>query len=85
MKMIIPMLMLLFLVGCYDDSCVMCQDEIDMTVANRGDPEEIEKFDSGNYHSWTFWYWSQGYSITFTFSDDSCDCETSTYTFSPIY
>lgn len=62
-----------------------CNDEMNNCTANHGDPEEINKYDSGDYHSWTFWYWCQGFSMTFTWGTnvEGC-CETSTYTFSPI-
>jgi hypothetical protein len=45
----------------------------------------VNKYDSGDYHSWTYWYWCDGISYTFTWSKHDCDsCEVSTYTFSPI-
>ena len=69
--------------GCSDLlECDGCNEEMNNLVASRGNPEEINKYDSGNYHSWTFWYWCSGFSMTFTWDD--CSCETSTYTFSPI-
>ena len=61
-----------------------CDDEIAKLIKKRGQPEEIERFDSGNYHSHTYWYWCSGYSKTFTWGGAAGCCETSTYTFSPI-
>ena len=62
-----------------------CDAEMDNWVENHGNAEEINKYDSEDYHSWTFWYWCEGFSITFTWGKyvDGC-CEISTYTFSPI-
>ena len=31
-----------------------CQEEMDDCIAAHGNPEEINKYDSGDYHSWTF-------------------------------
>ena len=61
-----------------------CQEEMDACIEAYGNPEEINKYDSEDYHSWTFWYWCQGFSRTFTWGINVWNCETSTYTFSPI-
>ncbi len=73
--------------GCGKDgifSC-HCNDEIDDLIADHGNPEEINKYDSKGYHSHTYWYWCKGFSRTFTWGSNvkGC-CEVSTYTFSPI-
>lgn len=61
-----------------------CEEEMDSCIASHGNPEEINKYDTGDYHSWTFWYWCKGFSRTFTWGRIVDNCETSTYTFSPI-
>ena len=61
-----------------------CNDEIDDLIDDRGRPEEIDTYDSGDYHSHTYWYWCSGYSKTFTWGGGAGCCEKSTYTFSPI-
>lgn len=80
------MVILLTFVGCSDLlKCDGCNKEMDALIAGRGSPEEINKYDSGDYHSWTFWYWCGGFSKTFTWGGSiGCGCEESTYTFSPI-
>jgi len=60
------------------------QEEMDSCIESHGNPEDINKYDSEGYHSWTFWYWCQGFSRTFTLGKNVYGCETSTYTFSPI-
>jgi len=47
--------------------------------------EEVTTYDSGSYHSRTYWYWCSGYSMTYTWDDDVYDsCDVSRYTFNPI-
>lgn len=50
-----------------------------------GTPEEVNSYNSDDYHSETYWYWSKGISYTFTWGSvvDGC-CQVSTYTFAPI-
>ena len=62
---------------------VSCPDMMATTISTYGNPEEIYKYDSGNYHSWTYWYWTKGFSRTFTWSNN-ITCETSDYSFSPV-
>jgi hypothetical protein len=47
-------------------------------------PEEIDPYDSSDYHSHTWWYWSRGWSITFTWGTYVAWCDISTYSFEPI-
>ena len=65
--------------GCSHD----CDDEKEDTRKKRGAPEETTEYDSGDYHSHDWWYWTQGISYNFTWSNDK-DCEVSTYKFDPI-
>ena len=90
MKKVLAILMALSMtfIACADDGLFgecNCDDEMEEVIADHGDPEEINKYDSEDYHSWTFWYWCKGFSVTFTWGTyvDEC-CEVSTYTFSPI-
>jgi len=77
--------------GCADISdaikdvleCTACDDDIDDMYDKYGAPEEINTYDSGSYHSYTYWYWCDGFSYTFTWSGCLCD-DISLYTFSPI-
>lgn len=61
-----------------------CSPEIAQVVGERGDPEEIRRYDTHNYHSHTYWYWQQGISVTFKWGSIVDGCEVSTYTFEPI-
>lgn len=91
LKYLIVMLSILTLVcavGCGSDSddwfgCDGCDDEIDDMYATYGSPEEIDTYDSGDYHSYTYWYWCSGFAYTFTW-DGCSSCDVSLYTFSPI-
>jgi len=60
-----------------------CDDEMDDVIHKYGDVAEVDKYEDGDYHSVTYWYWCQGVSFTFTWSSD-ISCEKSKYTFSPI-
>ena len=62
-----------------------CSDEMDSTRNKYGDPEEVNSYDSGGYHSESWWYWSKGKEFTFTWGSDVSECcDKSTYTFDPI-
>ena len=61
-----------------------CDAEIEKSKASHGEPDEIDKYDSGGYYTWTFWYWSEGFSMTFTWGTNIDGCKTSKNTFSPI-
>jgi hypothetical protein len=67
--------------GLFDQSC---DDQRDDLVKQMGNPEEVKRYDSGDYHSWTYWYWTRGFSRTFTWGGAAGECSTSDYTFSPI-
>ena len=74
----------LSLSGCGGSWSNDCDSEIDDFVSAHGQPEEVERFDSGDYHSWSYWYWSKGIERTFTWSGE-LSCQTSDYTFAPIH
>lgn len=61
-----------------------CDDQREDLVKQAGAPEEIKHYDAGDYHSWTYWYWSRGTSRTFTWGGSNDRCNISDYTFSPI-
>ena len=61
-----------------------CDSERADLVDDAGAPEEIDRYDSGDYHSWTYWYWSRGFSRTFTWGGPVDSCEVSDYSFTPI-
>ena len=62
----------------------VCSSAIDSLIVERGQPEELNKYDSGNYHSHSYWYWTKGYQKEFTWGGYVNGCEVSTYTFDPI-
>ena len=94
---IILLVCLVTLYGCGDDegfygSNCDCDDEMAYYMTIYGEPEEIHRYDDADYHCHTWWYWSQGLSVTFEWFDDfyidfqnSECCKVSTYTFEPSY
>ena len=53
----------------------------------RGEPEEITKYNSDNYCTVDWWWWSQGFEVTFIWTtyDDTYGWRVdSTYEFEPI-
>ena len=61
-----------------------CDSQMEEVRQSRGNPEEVFTYDSSDYHSVDWWYWSQGICYTFTWGSIVGDCEISTYTFTPI-
>jgi hypothetical protein len=61
-----------------------CDSKMEEVRANRGEPEEVNRYDASDYHSVDWWYWSQGICYTFTWGSLVGGCEVSTYTFTPI-
>lgn len=62
-----------------------CNKEMDKIRAQHGPPEEVNTYDSSDYHSVDWWYWSKGINYTFTWGsliEEGCDV--SRYTFDPI-
>lgn len=78
-------LLLLAISGCWDHGIFDCDcdDERSDVRAHRGNPEEVEQYDSHCYDIETWWYWSQGVSYTFVETCDDC-CEMTIDTFPPI-
>ena len=53
-----------------------------------GEPEEVDKYNSEDYHTVDWWYWTQGFEVSFIDSpyDDTYGWRVdSTYEFEPIY
>lgn len=63
-----------------------CDSEMDDVRDRLGAPEEVNGYDTSDYHNHTWWYWAKGISYTFEWgSIVKSDCDVSTYTFPPIY
>lgn len=62
----------------------ICGDAMHNVTREYGDPEEIKKYDSGDYHSYDYWYWSQGVKYGFTWGSFVDGCEVDRYLFTPI-
>jgi len=84
MRILILITILLFITGCEESSSSNCNKQIKSLTDQRGSPEEVQKYDSGDYHSHSYWYWSKGFSRTFTWGDVVEGCEISDYSFTPI-
>lgn len=84
-KSILVLISVISLAGCLeDDSSSNCDSQISDLKADWGQPEEINRYDSGDYHSHNYWYWCKGYQRSFTWGEYTDGCEVSEYTFSPI-
>ena len=73
-------------VGCIDGLFYQsnCDGEMDEIRQKEGTPEEVNRYDSEDYHSVSWWYWSKGIEYTFVWGEIIDGCEVSTYTFPPI-
>ena len=94
MKRIAVALMVLALWGCYDfmgvtsSSAPATFDEVSQPYLDQyGQPEDVYKYDSGDYHTVDWWWWSQGFMVGFANTPyDGIDgwAVDNTYTFPPI-
>jgi hypothetical protein len=86
MKKLVFFALLLLLFGCGteedDKSKEDCYGQMDALIKQKGQPQETVKYDAGDYHDWTLWYWSKGISYSFVWGIDGC--QTASYTFTPI-
>jgi hypothetical protein len=79
-------LLCLVVLGCGDGSGplglgkVNCDKKINEAYTTYGNPDNISKYDNGDYHSWTFTYGKHRLILTFTWSRDY-DCDASSYTY----
>ncbi|MCE2594426.1 hypothetical protein K6Y31_06325 [Motilimonas cestriensis] len=56
-----------------------CTAEINNKIAEIGDPETIDKYDSGNYHSHSYKWFNGDYTLDFTWGDIVQGCEIKTF------
>jgi hypothetical protein len=83
-KRTIILLTALMLAGCGSDRvAVDCGREIEDLEDELGRPDEIETFESGRYHRYTWWYYQQGFARTFTWDGSYGSCETTDQNFPP--
>jgi hypothetical protein len=62
-----------------------CDDEKKDVRSQWGPPEEINTYDTSDYHSEDWWYWTKGFEYTFKWGRHvEHACETSRYNFTPI-
>lgn len=82
-KLIFGLIFTCMLAGCGDNSFwdSSCESEMNKIKGQRGAPEEVKTYNSGDYSSTDWWYWSKGISYTFTYNQS---CSISTYEFKPI-
>jgi len=60
-------------------------DEVSQPYFDRyGQPEDVYTYDSGNYQSVSWWWWSKGFNVDFVRIDWTNWKVGSTYTFEPI-
>ena len=70
--------------GCGDRWSPDCSGQMEDLQDERGEPEEIRRFDVGRYHEHTWWYGRSGFARTFTWDESTGSCTTSDQTFEPI-
>ena len=68
----------------HDDDYNYCSDEMRDRERISGEAEEINRYDSDDYHSRTYWYYCDGFAETFTWRENVNGCETHTNDFEPI-
>lgn len=83
-KRLIILLAVAMLTGCGSDRiAVDCRYEIEDLENELGPPQEIERFESGRYYRYTWWYWRLGFARTFTWDGGYNSCETTDQNFPP--
>ena len=82
--------LVILLIGCDNliTSYTTLNEAAQSYVDELGPPEEIKTFDSGDYHTVDYWWWTKG--VCHSFIDSPYDNYNgwrweSTYTFDPIY
>lgn len=78
--------LILTLTGCdiFAEEDPICEEKKAEVFAMWGEPEETSIYDSGDYASEDWWYWSRGVEFTFTWGNYTTGCDFSVYEFSPI-
>lgn len=67
------------LAGCSD--CLRCEQEMDRTRIQMGDPEASEFRRDGNILTETWFYYEDARSVVFLWDDRDCSCNVSVYIF----
>ena len=67
-----------------DDYYSECSGEMQDRENISGDPDEINRYDSYDYHTRTYWYYCDGFAETFTWGENVRGCETHTNRFVPV-
>ena len=70
------------------DSWISFADVSDSFHDKYGSPEEVDEYESTNYHSIDWWWWSKGFMVNFllsTYNDVYGWTVDHTYSFDPIY
>lgn len=88
-KAALILLMTGFLAGCddlsdYEPEAFACENEMAEVRQTYGSPEEVYTYDSGGYHSVSWWYWGRGVNFDFAWGRYVAGCDVSTYTFPPL-
>ncbi len=72
------------LAGCNSDKLSgNCGHQMDDFRDQYGEPQEVERFESGSFHRHTWWYWRLGLARTFTWDGAIGSCEMTDQTFAP--
>ena len=79
--MVLALMLVGLTTGCGKQDCV---DQMQDTKAKYGAAEEINRYNSKDYHNEDWWYWSRGFEYSFTWGENIKGCDVSKYTFSPI-
>jgi len=75
------LLLFIICIGCAEQNC---NDQMTDVRNDYGSAEETYGYDSGEYHTIDWWYWSNGFEYTFTWGGSAGGCQVSKYTFTPI-
>ena len=60
-----------------------CGEQMNDFREQYGDPQEVERFESGSFARHTWWYWRLGLARTFTWDGAPGSCEMTDQTFPP--
>ncbi len=83
-KRYITLLLAATLAGCgAEQLSVDCSYQMDDLRDELGPPQDIVGVDYGPYHSYTYWYWREGFARTFTWDGGYNSCETVDQNFPP--
>ena len=83
---IVLLLLAASLAGCGDTIQPLsgnCGEQMNDFRAEHGDPQEVERRESGSYMQHTWWYWRLGLARTFTWDGSPRSCEITDRTFPP--